>query len=85
MTIIQEPHIRCKEQSVSDEYRKWVFERMPAMGRLLDQLDAGRSPDALDVMGGLSEMVAFSTDCEKNDYAAAQLKSLLPGKSCSSC
>jgi len=62
MSIIQEPHIRCKGKSPDDEYRSRVFHDTPALGRLLDSLDAGTTPTFLDIMTAISEMVAFHTN-----------------------
>lgn len=56
------PHLRCAGQTTSNEYHNWVFSRMPAVGRLVDSLDSGKSPGPLAVMAALSDMVAYYTD-----------------------
>lgn len=61
---IQEPQLRCKGQTVSNEYRRWVFSRMPDVGSLLDLLDAGETPTFLDIIAAISDLVAFYTECD---------------------
>lgn len=85
MSTIQEPHIRCKEQTVSDEYRRWVFEHMPAMGSLLDKLDAGTSPTFLDIMAAISEIVAFTTECDSICNQLVGKNISMSGKYCRFC
>lgn len=62
MSTIQEPHVRCKDKTVSDEYRRWVKSRMPQMASLLDKLDAGVTPNFLDILAAISNIVAFTTE-----------------------
>ena len=62
-------HIRCEGRSALDEYRRGVFLHMPALGRLLDLLDAGTTPTFLDTMAAISEMVAFYTE---HDYLESE-------------
>lgn len=85
MSIVQEPQMSCTGQSVSDEYRRWVFSVMPAMGRLLDQLDAGATPTFLDVWAGLSESVAFYTECDLKDEDLREKNISMSGKICRFC
>jgi len=85
MSIIQEPHIRCKGQTVSDEYRRGVFSHMPALGRLLDNLDAGSTPTFLDIMAAISELVAFYTECDSFPVDPQEENILMSGKYCRFC
>lgn len=85
MSTIQEPHTRCTGQTVSDEYRRWVFSHIPALGRLLDKLDAGSTPNFLDIMAGLSEMVAFYTECDSLESEEYKRFSEMSGKYCRFC
>jgi len=82
MTTIQEPHIRCKGQTVSDEYRRWVFEHMPHVGSLLDNLDAGVTPTFLDIMAAISEIVAFTTEGDHNLADSCKEEFLMSGNIC---
>jgi hypothetical protein len=85
MSTIQEPRVRCIGKSQVDGCVEGAFPRGGAACVLFLLLDCGITPDAFDVMAAISEIVAFSTDCDSNNYCSAQIKHLLPGKSCSSC
>lgn len=85
MTIIQEPHVPCKGQQVSNEYRRGVFSHTPALGRLLDNLDAGITPTFLDVIAAISEMVAFQTECDPLESEQCLRFSEMSGKYCRFC
>jgi len=85
MTIVQEPHITCKGQTVSDEYRRWVFEHMPHVGSFLDLLDAGVTPTFLDIMAAISEIVAFTTECDSLDSVESLRFSEMSGNYCRFC
>lgn len=85
MNTIQEPHVRCKDKTVSIEYRSWVFEHMPEVGRLLDALDAGSTPNFLDIMAALSELVAFYTEGDLNQGCESTTFSEMSGKRCRFC
>lgn len=85
MSTIQEPQPRCKGQTVSDEYRKWVFLHMPHVGSLLDKLDAGEAPNFLDVMAAISERVALCTECDSFESAESLRFSEMSGKYCRFC
>ena len=85
MNTIKEPHAFARGQTPSYEYRRWVFSHMPAMGRLLDKLDAGGELNFLDIMGGLSEMVAFYTECDSLEGVESMRISGMSGKYCRFC
>lgn len=85
MSIIQGPQRGCKQQTACDEYRKWVFSQMPAVGRLLDQLDARESPTFLDIMAAISEMVAFTTEGDSLESVESLRFSVMSGKYCRFC
>lgn len=85
MTIIQEPQIRCKAKSDLNEYRRWVFQHMPALGRLLDNLDAGNTPNFLDIMAAISESVAFYTEGDSFPVDPQEENILMSGKYCRFC
>jgi len=85
MSTIQEPQLGCKAKSVSDEYRRWVFSHMAAMGRLLDQLDAGSIPNFLDIMAAISESVAFYTEGDSLESDESMRFFEMSGKYCRFC
>lgn len=85
MTTKARTHAPHNAQSVPDEYRRWVQARMPALANLLDALDAGRTPNFLDIMAGLSQMVAFYTDCDILDGDESMTFSQMSGKKCRFC
>jgi len=72
-------------QTVSDEYRRWVKSRMPRTAALLDILDSGRSPTFLDIMGGLSDLVAFYTECDPKPDDPCEKIFTMSGKKCRFC
>ena len=85
MSTIQEPQVSCNGQTVSDEYRRWVFEHMPAVGLLLDQLDAGSTPNFLDVMSAISESVALYTEGDSLESVESLRFFVMSGKYCRFC
>lgn len=85
MTTIQKPHAACGGQTVSDEYRRWVFETMPQMGALLDKLDSGESPNFYDVMGAISNVVAFYMEGDSFKGVESMRFPEMSGKYCRFC
>ena len=85
MNTIREPHVSCNGQTVSDAYRKWVFEHMPRTGALLDILDSGATPTFLDIMGGLSDCVAFYTEGDLKSKDHCEKIFTMSGKLCRFC
>lgn len=85
MHTIQEPHASCNGQTNLDEYRRWVFSNMPALGRLLDALDGGGEFSFLDIMAAISEMVAFLTNSDLFDSVESMRFSEMSGKKCRFC
>lgn len=85
MSTIQEPRLRCKGQTVPNEYRKWVFSRMPQMGALLDKLDAAETPNFLDILMAISNIVAFTTEGDQKDNQLVEKNISMSGKYCRFC
>jgi len=85
MTTKKRAHASHRGQTVSDEYKEWVFSHMPAVGRLLDALDAGSTPTFLDIMSALSQMVAFLTECDQKEGCMSTTFFLMSGKRCRFC
>jgi len=85
MYIIQEQDDSAKGQTRDDEYRRWVFSHMPAVGRLLDALDAGETPNFLDVMSAISQEVAFYTECDHIESVECLRFSEMSGNKCRFC
>ena len=78
-------HAGCAGQTASDEYRRGVFLHMPALGRLLDLLDAGSSPTFLDIMAAISQMVAFKVECDYLESEECLRFFNMSGKICRFC
>ncbi len=85
MTDTQERGAAVCGQTPGDEYFDTLAEQMPQMTRLFTALGAGRTPNFLDVMAGISEMVAFYTDCDQNDAADKILEEKMSGIKCRFC
>jgi len=58
---------------------------MPQMTRLFEILDAGVTPNFLDIMSAMSEMVAFYTDHDQNSAAEKILREKMSQKKCRFC
>lgn len=82
MCIIQEQEGSAKRLSELAEYQRMVKKHMPALGRLLDSLEAGETPNFLDIMAAISESVAFYTEC---DYKSEELVGLSEKMSENNC
>ena len=85
MSIIDEREGGAKGTEVSDEYKTMVFLHMPALGRLLDLLDAGTTPTFLDTMAAISEMVAFYTEDDSLESEESLRFFNMSGKICRFC
>ena len=57
---------RCELQSQLREYQTTLRSGAPALASLLDILEVGGTPNFLDVMSALSDLVAFYTDHDTN-------------------
>lgn len=55
----------CKGQTPSDEYLEALKSNMPHLSALFDNLSIGITPNFLDMMYVLEEIVAFSTKCDQ--------------------
>jgi len=85
MSTIKEPQSLQAGQTVSDEYRKRVKSGMPAMAALLDKLDSGVSPNFLDILAAISDLVAFYTECDLDLPDPVEKNILMSGKFCRFC
>lgn len=56
-----------------------------ALRRLLSKMESGVHPDFLDVMAGISEMVAFYTDCDSDADLEEIEKFFMSQKKCRFC
>lgn len=72
-------------RTVSDEYRRQVKCAMPRTAALLDKLDAGTAPNFLDIMAGISDLVAFYTECDSISDDIGEKNILMSGKLCRFC
>jgi len=69
----------------SDVYLNTLAEHMPQMTRLFQILDTGVTPNFLDVIAAISEMVAFHTDSDTFDSADKILREKMSGNKCRFC
>lgn len=51
----------CEAKNQLEEFRLSVRLQAPALAEVLDQLDAGKNPNPLDVMAAISQGVAYLT------------------------
>lgn len=71
--------------SEDEAYLNTLAEQMPQMTRIFEILDSGSTPNFLDIIGGISEMVAFYTDHDQNSAADKILSEKMSGKKCRFC
>jgi len=85
MTDTQERGAAVCGQTPGDEYLDTLAEQMPQMTRLFTALDAGATPNFLDIMAAISEMVAFYTDHDQIDEVDKILRERMSQKKCRFC
>ncbi len=85
MTAKITPEASLAARSPVDEYSAALASQMPELDRLFQGLEKGATPNFLDIMAGISEMVAFYTK-ERPDSAASKiLEEKMSGKFCRFC
>lgn len=85
MSTNPEQGARCAARTASDAALDTLKSRMPQMRRLFADLDRGYTPNFLDLMSALSEMVAFYTESDQKDEVLEMLKRKMSGKNCRIC
>lgn len=85
MDITQNTSQICEPQKDLEVFRQLVFTHAPALGRLLDNLDAGIVPEPLEVMSAISQGVAYFTEHGPGQDKPDQLVGIYPGMSCDTC
>lgn len=85
MTTIKKPCQTCYPKKDLTDYRRLVFTHAPALGRLLDQLDAGIIPNYLELMSAISQSVAYFTEGEAYPFLRDPSGEIPPGSYCPSC
>ena len=60
-------------------------EQPDALRSLLEKMESGEHPDFLDVMAGLSELVAFYTKCDSNPDEEQTEEFFMSQKKCRFC
>lgn len=68
-----------------EAYLDTLAEDMPEMTRLFAILDSGVTPNFLDIMRGISEMVAFYTDHDQISEDLELLEEKMSQKKCRFC
>lgn len=71
--------------SPTDEYLNTLQEHLPALDKLFRILATGRTPNFLDVLKAISEMVDFYTNPDQLDEADKILREKVSGKNCRFC
>ncbi|MBA7612276.1 hypothetical protein ES703_19512 [subsurface metagenome] len=86
------PHIgkheqdtRCKLFKRLEAYLDTLKSKMPALHKLFTAPDEAYPPNFLDIMRGISEMVAFYTDCDQNSGRSILLEEKMSQKNCRFC
>jgi len=85
MRIETNTNIKCHRSDGPHWYRTWVFEHMPSVGRLLDELDAGTQPDIFSVMTALSDCVEYLTTRDNEQAAQEPIGCNDTNRVCSNC
>lgn len=68
-----------------EAYLNTLKEQMPQMTRIFEILDSGVTPNFLDIMRGISEMVAFYTDYDQISEELELLEEKMSQKKCRFC
>ena len=82
MSTKKELRIACAGFNQQEAYIDTLRNHLPALERLFTGLDAGTTPNFLDMMSALSEIVAFYTDC---DTPADEIDVLIQSMSQNKC
>lgn len=85
MKSMKGSHIVPGAQTTTNEYRKGVFLHMPALGRLLDELESGTVPNWFAVMEALSEAVEYVTMRNTGSAQKEAFNSTCNGRCCTNC
>lgn len=85
MNTKQEPHTDCQEKVELNIFRQLVFTHAPALGSLLDQLEAGIIPEPLAVMSAISQGVAYFTERDQAQDKDDPLVANCPDGLCPTC
>lgn len=83
-TIKQSAQNRKPEIDLA-EFRRLVFLHAPALGLLLDQLEAGILQEPLEVMIAISQCVSYFTESGPQQDFPAQQGEICPGRYCPLC
>ena len=85
MSMIKQASSDGQAKSPSDEYLNTLSERLPQMRKLFEILGSGVTPDFLDIMRAISEMVAFYTDCDQISDFEEDGRKIMSQKKCRFC
>jgi allophanate hydrolase subunit 1 len=77
--------LSCAAKSPVDETHSTLKSHLPEMTALFAALDAGYTPNFLDIMKAISEMVVFYTECDQIDVALEILQKKESQKNCRFC
>lgn len=75
----------CAALKRGEAYLHTLSEQMPAMNKIFTILADGYTPTFLDIIAGISEMVAFQTDHDLISDDRFLLSEKMSGKKCLFC
>ncbi len=85
MSTNLEQDVRCKALKQEDAPYATLKSQMPELSRLFANLDAGYTPNILDMIAAISEMVAFYTESDQIPEADTPLDQKRSIKICPFC
>ncbi len=85
MSTNQAQEARCAGRTASDAAFDTLKSQMPELSRLFANLDAGSTPNILDMIAAISEMVAFYTESDQIPEADTPLDQKRSIKKCRFC
>ncbi|MBA7494526.1 hypothetical protein ES702_05102 [subsurface metagenome] len=85
MSTNQEQGARCAGQTASDAALDTLKSQMPELSRLFANLDAGYTPNILDMIAAISEMVAFYTKSDQIDEVLGLIEDKMSLNKCRFC
>ena len=85
MSTNQEQEARCAGRTASDAALDTLKSQMPELSRLFANLDAGYTPNILDMIAAISEMVAFYTNHDQFGADGQTLDEIMSINKCRFC
>ena len=77
--------VKQEAKTKDDEYLNTLKINLPQMASLFDNLSAGVTPNFLDMMSVISEMVDYYTNCDTADEQFEMFLQNMSSKNCRFC